>query len=306
MTKLIPPKQVGERLWALGGYYLNIYLIRHRDQAALFEVGTSVSAPIVLAQLNAVGVAPEEVRWIILTHAHSDHAPGAWDLLTKLPRARLLLTSETRSALSQTKVLERFSRDNYFCSTEVAKREGLAPTKAWPPLEPLSAERMDVAQSGQRLTVGEETIDFLDATGHVHGGLAAWLPNTEALLASDSAGFRQAGGCGYPLYFTSYQSYQDNLASMASRKPQILALGHQGFLTGPEIGEYFEATAFHLKKYQTKIVNRFRSGHALKQINDWLMDTFYRDEMTIYNPDNIIHGCNWLIKRSLQHANISI
>ena len=53
------------------------YLVRRGDEAAIIETGTSLSVPRVLAVLRAQGIAPEQVRYIIPTHVHLDHAGGA-------------------------------------------------------------------------------------------------------------------------------------------------------------------------------------------------------------------------------------
>jgi glyoxylase-like metal-dependent hydrolase (beta-lactamase superfamily II) len=67
------------------------YLIVERGHAAFIDCGTAFSVPRMLAALDAAGLAPAAVDWLILTHVHLDHAGGAGALLTRLPNARLVV-----------------------------------------------------------------------------------------------------------------------------------------------------------------------------------------------------------------------
>ena len=67
------------------------YLIVERGHAAFIDCGTAFSVPRMLAALDATGLTPADVDWLILTHVHLDHAGGAGALLARLPNARLVV-----------------------------------------------------------------------------------------------------------------------------------------------------------------------------------------------------------------------
>ncbi len=67
------------------------YLIVERGHAAFIDCGTAFSVPRMLTALDATGLTPADVDWLILTHVHLDHAGGAGALLTHLPNARLVV-----------------------------------------------------------------------------------------------------------------------------------------------------------------------------------------------------------------------
>jgi glyoxylase-like metal-dependent hydrolase (beta-lactamase superfamily II) len=67
------------------------YLIVERGHAAFIDCGTAFSVPRMLTALDATGLTPADVDWLILTHVHLDHAGGAGALLTRLPNARLVV-----------------------------------------------------------------------------------------------------------------------------------------------------------------------------------------------------------------------
>jgi glyoxylase-like metal-dependent hydrolase (beta-lactamase superfamily II) len=67
------------------------YLIVERGHAAFIDCGTAFSVPRMLTALDATGLTPADVDWLILTHVHLDHAGGAGALLARLPNARLVV-----------------------------------------------------------------------------------------------------------------------------------------------------------------------------------------------------------------------
>ncbi|OZI86656.1 MBL fold metallo-hydrolase, partial [Pseudomonas avellanae] len=67
------------------------YLVVQAQRAALIDCGTSLSVPQMLAAVQAAGLSPAQVEWLILTHVHLDHAGGAGALLRHLPHAQVLV-----------------------------------------------------------------------------------------------------------------------------------------------------------------------------------------------------------------------
>ena len=75
----------------------NLTLLRDGDRVVLFDVGSGPefqgSAGIVLDSLDALGIAPEDVTDLVLTHGHPDHLWGLLDDFGDLllPEARLYM-----------------------------------------------------------------------------------------------------------------------------------------------------------------------------------------------------------------------
>ena len=66
------------------------YLIR-ADRPCLVETGTAPSAPLVRDALAALGVGPQELATIVVTHIHLDHAGGTGDLAAMFPAAEVVV-----------------------------------------------------------------------------------------------------------------------------------------------------------------------------------------------------------------------
>ena len=58
-----------------------LYLLQEGDQIAIIETGTNHSVPLILEVLKAKGLSFDNVRYVIPTHVHLDHAGGAGDLM---------------------------------------------------------------------------------------------------------------------------------------------------------------------------------------------------------------------------------
>ena len=67
------------------------WLLVENGRAAFIDCGTLHSVPNMLAALDAAGLAPDAVDWLIATHVHLDHAGGAGALLRKLRAAKLVV-----------------------------------------------------------------------------------------------------------------------------------------------------------------------------------------------------------------------
>ena len=63
-----------------------VYLI-NEERKALVEVGPPSSVNTVLDGIRAVGVRPEDIEYVVVTHIHLDHAGGAGVLLQHMPQA---------------------------------------------------------------------------------------------------------------------------------------------------------------------------------------------------------------------------
>jgi glyoxylase-like metal-dependent hydrolase (beta-lactamase superfamily II) len=66
------------------------YLIRG-DRPCLVETGTAPSAPVVAGALAALGVGPDDLATVVVTHIHLDHAGGTGDIAKLFPAAEVVV-----------------------------------------------------------------------------------------------------------------------------------------------------------------------------------------------------------------------
>jgi glyoxylase-like metal-dependent hydrolase (beta-lactamase superfamily II) len=152
------------------------YLLRG-DELAIVETGTSRSAPNVLDGLRRLGVKPAEVRHIVLTHVHIDHAGGTGTLLQAMPEARAYIHSKTAPYLIDPSKL--------VLSAERALG-ALFPLHG--PVEPVAAERI-VHADDLRLDLGRGVVLRAIATpGHSPDHLSYLEESSRCLFTGDALG----------------------------------------------------------------------------------------------------------------------
>lgn len=76
----------------MGGYesITSSYLIR-TSRPCLVETGAARSAPVVVEQLERLGIGPADLATIVVTHIHLDHAGGVGDLAAAFPNAQVVV-----------------------------------------------------------------------------------------------------------------------------------------------------------------------------------------------------------------------
>ena len=284
------PEKLADGLWLLGNSYFNLYLARGDKASALMEMGVSATTDEVANQLGKIGVSPD---YLIAMHPHGDHLNGLPILREYFPSARVIAGEGAPEFLAHPKTAAGLiSDDRYF--SEFLARKGLGSTR--PPLrEAPSLEGAVIVQDNEELDLGGLTLRFLDVEGHALGNLAVYIPEIRTLMPSDSLGFRIPALGFFPIFFTGYDAYMATLDRLEALDPEILGLPHQGPLFGGEIREAFMTARRNAKSMWETIRNDLRSE---EEIIAEIYRDYYRDELTLYTPENIITCCKLLIRRS--------
>lgn len=71
-----PPAHIHGRSWYVGTCGITAVLIETRAGLVLIDTGPADAAQHVLANIRALGFAPRQVKWLLMTHEHFDHVGG--------------------------------------------------------------------------------------------------------------------------------------------------------------------------------------------------------------------------------------
>jgi 2-aminobenzoylacetyl-CoA thioesterase len=284
------PGLLADRLWVLGNSYFSLYLVRGKKASALVDTGISATADEVIDQLKTIGVNPD---YLIVTHPHGDHINGLEALRERYPEARVVIGPGAREFLAHPKTAAALVAEDRFMS-EFLRSQGYRTER--PPIDrPPSVDGALVAKDNETLDLGGLSIRFLHVGGHAIGNILIHVPGCRALIASDSLGFRIPSIGFFPIFFTGYAEYMATIDRLEALEPRILCLAHQGPLFDRDALKAFKDARETTRSLCEQIRNDPREEDAL--IAD-LSRRFYREELSLYTPENIIGCCRLIIRRS--------
>lgn len=200
------------------------YLRVEGEEAAFIETNTSHAAPKLLAALDARGLRPEQVRWVIVTHVHLDHAGGASALMKALPNATLLAHPRAaRHLIDPSKLVAS--------ATQVYGAEIFA--RLYGTIEPIDAARVRSLDDGAEVELGGTRLQVFHTRGHANHHFVVVDRGASAVFTGDTFGLvyprlQRAGRIALPS--TSPTDYDGAEARLSIDK--VLGLGvERAFLT---------------------------------------------------------------------------
>jgi len=155
------------------------YLMVEDGHAAFIDTGTNHAVPRLLAALNALGLAPEAVDWVIPTHVHLDHAGGVGLLMEALPRARALVHPRGLRHMVDPKAL-------WLGALAVYGEEEMQ--RSYGKLVPVPAERAEGSHDGQIVHLAGRPLRVIDSPGHARHHHAIWDEKSRSWFTGDTFG----------------------------------------------------------------------------------------------------------------------
>jgi len=149
------------------------------DECAFIETNTAHSLPILLAALEARKLSREAVRYVIVTHAHLDHAGGASVLMQACPNATLLAHPRAARHLIDPTKLVASAKQVYGAERFAALYGEIAP---------IPAARVAIQEDGDEVTFGGATLRFLHTRGHAKHHFVVHDPALSAVFTGDTLG----------------------------------------------------------------------------------------------------------------------
>ncbi|HYC12006.1 MAG TPA: MBL fold metallo-hydrolase [Nitrososphaerales archaeon] len=162
---------------------VGVYVIKS-EKTALVDCGYASSYQNVLSGLAEIGVSAEDVRYIIPTHVHLDHAGAAGHLMQSMPNAKLLVHERGAPHLvDPTRLLDSATR--VF---------GIETMKLYGSPIPVPAERVTPVGKEVHLELGGgSTVTLIHAPGHAPHQVSVVLERENMLLTADAVGIVYPG-----------------------------------------------------------------------------------------------------------------
>jgi glyoxylase-like metal-dependent hydrolase (beta-lactamase superfamily II) len=193
---------------------IGVYLVDTDDGLALFDTGPSSTVDALDAGLAAHGVALTDVRHVLLSPIHLDHAGAVGTLVRRHPGLSVWVSDVGLTHLADPSRLERSARRLY----------GDMFDALWGELAPVPEENLRVAAGD---VLGWEAFP---TPGHASHHVSYLRDGT--LLAGDATGVRMPGA-SYVLPVSpppdiTVEGWHATIAEIRARRPERLALIHFG------------------------------------------------------------------------------
>lgn len=205
------PLQIADHTWQIGTENLTALLVQTAEGAVLLDGGMPQMAGHLLDNMKARGVAPQDLRLILLSHAHADHA-GPVAELKRRSGAHVVANAESAVLLARGG------------SDDLQFGDGIT-------YPPASADR--IVMDGEVVEVGgiEFTAHFMP--GHTPGSTAwTWTDTREGkpvrIAYADSLSAPGYQLKGNPRYPRLVEDYKRSFATVRALPCDVLLTPHPG------------------------------------------------------------------------------
>jgi len=272
----VPAIQAGDfvnHIHTIDSHYLDrerfaaVYLVVEGDEAAFVDNNTNRALPRLLAALDDAGLDPQQVRYLIVTHVHLDHAGGTSALAEACPNATVIAHPRAvRHIVDPAKLVAS--------ATAVYGAERFE--QLYGRIEPVPAARVREMQDEETLDLGRRTLRFLHTRGHANHHFCIVDEAAGAIFTGDAFGlhYPDLQGTGtFALPSTSPTDFdaelaRDSIRRLVSLSPDVMYPTHFGAVT--DIERRAEQLIRHLDFAERVMLDACASDHADDQLESYV------------------------------------
>lgn len=252
------------------------YLLESEGEAVFIDTGTSHSVPHMMDVLAAKGIQASQVKYVIPTHVHLDHAGGAGELMRRLPDAALVIHPKgARHMIDPSKLIAGATA--VYGIEEFERQLG--------DLIPVAETRVIEAPDNTRISFGNRELLIVDTPGHARHHFCVYDTDSRSIFAGDTFGlsyreFDTENGQFImpPTTPTQFEpeAWQDSLERLTALSPHRIYITHFGEIGRPM--EMAENLSRHISEFAA-IAREARAPAGEKRVaeirrglTEWMMD----------------------------------
>ena len=293
------PITVTPNFYQLGTPSFPVYLSMG-DEGMIIEGGTGPTFDIIVKQIETLGIDPQQIKYIALTHTHADHIGAVPHLKILWPHLKLLGSSTAAKALSNEEMLKEFLWVDGNIAKLMMKKGEI--TELPPVLKDYNFEVDTIVEEGNRIDLGSGIIwTVYNVPGHSPCHIALYEEKEDTLVIGDTTGFYvPEKDVFWPNYFDSLESYLNSIRKLSTLPAKRGVLSHNCVIEG-EVGKHFEKALAATEAYHTKLLKRIDAGEDVEKVA--LENAEWVNRLTDIQPFKVMHNLSrLLIKRSQAYA----
>ena len=194
------------------------------DGLTLVDPGPTSCLPALEAGLQTRGYALRDVRTLLLTHIHLDHAGAAGTIVERVPGVRVLVHERgAPHMVDPTKLLASATR-----------LYGDQMDALWGAFQPVPADHVQVLHGGERLEIGGAVLRVAYTPGHAKHHVSFLDERTGMAFVGDTGGIRVSGDylvAPTPPPDIDLDAWHQSLDAIEAWQPVSLFLTHFGSVT---------------------------------------------------------------------------
>ncbi len=211
-------------------------------EPALVETGPTTSVSAVMAGLESLGLGPEDLAHIVVTHIHLDHAGGVGTLSASFPRATVWVHDRGAPHLANpAKLVDSAGR--------LYGRERLK--ELFGPVDPVPRGRLRALEDGSKVSLGNRWLDVMYTPGHASHHIALVDSLSGAVFTGDALGIHlpdvRVLRPATPPPDVDVELGVESIERIAARAETILLFSHFGPVS--EVQELCSIASSRLRKW---------------------------------------------------------
>ncbi|MBN1367978.1 MAG: MBL fold metallo-hydrolase [Dehalococcoidales bacterium] len=258
------PIEITPHFYQLGIHPFPAYLSIGKE-AMIIEGGTGATADIIVDQIEQLGIEPTRIKYVVLTHSHSDHIGAVPRWKKRWPHLKILAGPIADKLLQKDGAVKEFITSDNIISEIVLKKGEIAKMPA-----ELSdyTFRIDIpVNEGYKIDLGDSVVwNVLDVPGHSPCHISLFNPSEAILAMGDATGFYvPEKGVFWPNYFSSLDDYCRSIKKLAALPVRLGALSHNGVISG-DVKDYLRSALKATEDYYQEIRNRLDNGESTDEM----------------------------------------
>jgi glyoxylase-like metal-dependent hydrolase (beta-lactamase superfamily II) len=270
------------------------------DYGMIIEGGTGATSTIIIEQIKELGIKPERIKYLALTHTHTDHI-GAVPHLKKLwPHLEIVASQVAAKLLASEEMIKEFLHMDRTLAEIMLSKGEIAELP--PELEKYVFGVDMVVKEGDRLDLGSGIVWTIYASpGHSPCHITLYEEREGTLVIGDATGFYvPEKDVFWPNYFNSLEAYCNSIRKLSTLSARRGALSHNCVIEGG-LEHYLQKALQATKTYHLELLERLGNGDDPEKIA--LEKAKWVSTLTDAHPFEIMYSlAKVLIKRSQAEA----
>ena len=223
---------------------------------ALVDPGPSTTIDHLTGSLERKGISLRDVRHILLTHIHLDHAGATGSLVRQNPTIEVFVHERGAPHMIDPSKL----------MASAGRLYGQDMDRLWGEFVPVLSDRIRVLKGGERIVAGGRELQVAYTPGHAYHHVSFMDASTRVAFVGDTAGIRRHG-LGYIMPPTpppdiDLEAWSTSVDRILGWDPDTLFLTHFGPYHGARM--HFQGMLQNLESW-SQIVRRVLANDALDE-----------------------------------------